>query len=89
MTHQLFNILGLAGVFITLVAYFLLHVDKIKSADTSYAIYNLIGSLLILTSLCDKFNLPAVIMELSWTTISIYGIYKAYKKTNNTQKIIL
>lgn len=77
MSHQIFNTLGLIGVFITLLAYFLLHLGKMKSSTASYALYNLIGSLLILISLYDTFNLPAMLMELSWALISIYGIYRA------------
>jgi paired small multidrug resistance pump len=79
MSHQIFNAIGLLGVLITLLAYVLLQTGKIKSAYGNYALYNLIGSLLILVSLYDKFNLPATIMEITWSLASIYGLIKAIK----------
>jgi len=81
MQYRIFSMFGLIGVFLTLVAYFLLQTGKLKSTGFAYAFYNLLGSLLILTSLYDAFNLPAVVMELTWTSISIYGIWMARKRT--------
>ncbi|MCL5260607.1 MAG: hypothetical protein M1561_02840 [Gammaproteobacteria bacterium] len=80
MTHQIYNSLGLFGVFLILVAYFLLQIEKIKSSGMAYALYNIIGSVLILVSLYDKPNIPAIIMELAWTAISIYSVIKILKR---------
>lgn len=77
MSHQVYNTLGLIGVFVTLAAYFFLQIEKIKSNSTTYSFINLFGSLLIILSLYDRFNLPAVMMEISWTLISLYGLSKA------------
>lgn len=77
MVQQVFNLVGSLGVFLSLVAYFLLQFDKIKSSDRIYAFLNLFGAALILVSLYDAPNLPAIIMESAWGLISVYGLVKS------------
>lgn len=85
--NVIYNLIGFAGDFITLLAYFLLQTNKIKSNQLSYGIYNLIGSIFLLISLYYKPNSPAIIIEISWSIISIYGIYKFFSaKINNTPR---
>jgi hypothetical protein len=76
MMHQIDNFLGLVGVFVILVAYVLLQLDKIKSTGLTYGVLNLLGTILILVSLYDKPNLPAILMEVAWAAISIYSLIK-------------
>ena len=71
------NILGLLGVFITLLAYFLLNIHKISSRSLLYSILNATGSALVIYSLFYAWNLPAFIMEFIWLLISFYAIYGA------------
>lgn len=70
------NAIGILGVILLLIAYFLLQVDKILSSDYIYTGLNLVGSLLILYSLFYAWNLPAVIIETAWAIISIIGIVR-------------
>ncbi|CAM4437656.1 MAG: hypothetical protein LEGION0398_MBIBDBAK_00559 [Legionellaceae bacterium] len=72
------DIIGLFGVFLTLIAYFLLQIETIKSDSLSYSLLNTIGSILIFCSLLKTWNLSAGIMEISWLLISIYGFLKYY-----------
>lgn len=72
----IYNFIGIIGDIITLWVYFLLHANKVKHDQLMYSTYNLIGSVLILTSLFHHWNLPAAIIEISWIIISGYGIWK-------------
>ena len=74
------NLVGLAGVILILIAYFLLVMDKIDSHTYLYTILNLVGSLMIMYSLLYAWNLSAFVMELAWAAVSLYGICKVIKK---------
>ena len=72
------DIIGLIGVTLTLIAYFLLQIQRIASESIAYSLYNTLGSVLILYSLLNKWNLSAFIMESAWLLMSLYGVYTAY-----------
>ena len=76
----LFNIAGITGAFLVLSAYFLLQAKKIQSDSLNFLAMNTSGSILLLASLLWDFNLPSFIIEISWLLISIYGLFKWYKK---------
>lgn len=79
IAYNLPNFLGLLGVIITLVAYGLLQTGKLDAAMKSYSILNIIGSALIVYSLCFDWNLSAFVMESAWCAFSIYGLYRLLK----------
>lgn len=68
------DIIGLLGVVIMLVAYFLLSLRKISAEAMSYPILNALGSLMVMFSLFYAWNLSAFVMELCWFLISLYGM---------------
>ncbi|MFC2114797.1 hypothetical protein ACFLRI_05565 [Bacteroidota bacterium] len=74
------DFLGLAGVVLILIAYFLLQISKLNVKDLLYSFLNAIGAVLILVSLKFNLNLPSLVIELCWLVISIYGIFSAAKK---------
>jgi len=78
--HDGYNLIGLAGVFFVLLAYFLLQTNKVTSKDWSFSIYNLLGSAGIVISLIKHWNLSAFIVEVFWTIITMHAIYKLAKK---------
>jgi hypothetical protein len=41
---------------------------------------NLLGAALVLVSLIDAWNLPSVILECFWGTISIYGLVRNLRR---------
>lgn len=75
---SLLDKVGLVGVTITLLAYFLLQVGRTALRGWMYSLLNAAGSTLILLSLLEKFNLSAFSMEAVWLVISLYGTYKVY-----------
>ncbi len=73
------DIVGLIGVIMILVAYFLLEVGKITMHSLAHPLLNFVGALLIIFSLLYQFNLPAMAMESAWAAVSIMGIRRVYK----------
>jgi len=77
------DFVGNIGVILIIVAFYLNVAEKIKSTDRSYNLLNLIGSILLLTSLVFKPNLSNIIIEIIWGGISFRGLYKHYSSKKN------
>jgi hypothetical protein len=77
------TIIGTRGVVLILVSYFLLQLRKLSI----HSFYNLVGSLMMLFSLYFQWNLPAVIIEIAWSFISIYGVFYALGEKNSKKLI--
>ena len=77
---KLSNGIGLVGVVMVLIAYYLLNTDKISALNMRYLLLNLVGSILILISLMFHWNLSSVIIEIAWISISLIGIFRAYRQ---------
>jgi len=75
------DIIGSIGVFFVVTAYFLLQINKLNTKNISFSILNAIGSLMILYSLFDNWNLASVMIESFWILISFIGIYNSFKHT--------
>ena len=80
------DFLGNIGVILIIAAFYLNVTEKIKSTDRSYNLLNLIGSILLLTSLIYKPNLSNIIIEIIWGGISLMGLYKYYFSRANIKK---
>lgn len=82
MTIQWFDIVGLLGVGLTLLAYLALQARRMKGDGLIYPLLNLIGAGAILASLVydEHTNLSAFVIESAWCIISIYGIYLATRE---------
>jgi hypothetical protein len=46
----------------------------------SYNMINLVGALLLLVSLCFKFNLASFVIELFWIGASLIGLWKYWHR---------
>ncbi len=80
MPDIIYNIIGVSGSMLALIAFYLLENGKLKSHDFSYLLMNLFAAIFILISLSHNWNLPAFVIEVIWAGISIYGIVSAYRK---------
>lgn len=79
MELALSDLIGIIGVFIIIVAYMLLQLEKMDAKNLSFSVLNTLGALLILISLLYDWNLASFLMESIWMLISLYGILKYYK----------
>lgn len=80
MEAFIFNGTGILGVALTLLAYFLLVMEKIAFKSFIYPFLNLIGAIFILISLFYAWNLASFFIEIAWIIISLYGLWTNYKE---------
>lgn len=70
------NIIGIIGVALIVIAYFLNQAGKMPSDTLPFPTLNLAGAVLILVSLWWSWNLPSFVMECIWISISAVGIIR-------------
>lgn len=72
--YKLADPVGMVGVVLLLIAYLFLSTGRWVSDSLKYQVYNLMGAILILYSLCFHWNLSSFTIEVAWVTISLIGI---------------
>ncbi|RBP53616.1 CBU_0592 family membrane protein [Arenicella xantha] len=81
MSIELFgNIVGMLGTIMVVGTYFLLQIDELDAKGLAFNLWNLLGAVLLLISLCIHFNLASFVIELFWIAASLVGLYRYYKK---------
>ncbi len=78
--HALSNTIGMIGVIMQLIVYFLLSANRISSNTLFYQIFNMIGACCILYSLYFHWNTPSVIIEIIWFLISIRAVVRLSRR---------
>ena len=76
---------GAVGMVLTLLAYFLLQAQKLHGNGLVYQLMNAVGALGVALSLLfghsfSVSNLPAIVLEIAWMAISIYGMVVARRR---------
>jgi ABC-type Na+ efflux pump permease subunit len=71
-----FNTVGLVGVVMMVIAFFLLQAGKMTPQTPIYLWLNLIGALAVMVSLYRFWNLSSFVIECFWAGISLYGLVK-------------
>jgi hypothetical protein len=74
---SLFDVGGLVGVGLILIAYAGAALDRLKATSAMACGMNLVGAGLILVSLTRSFNLSAVVMEAAWALVAVIGLVRA------------
>tara|TARA_S200000501_G_scaffold356565_1_gene379400 strand:+ start:213 stop:464 length:252 start_codon:yes stop_codon:yes gene_type:complete len=74
------DILGTTGVGFIVVMYVMLQTERIDPRRMAFSIFNAVGSILILISLAYEFNFSAVLIEGVWLIVSVYGLWRAWRK---------
>ena len=78
MNYSWFDLAGLVGVVIIVIAYLMLELGKLPSSAPSYSLMNAIGAFLVMVSLFFDFNLSAFLMEAFWFLISLFGLLRPH-----------
>ena len=76
---MLIDAVGIIGVGLIVIAYFLLQKNSIAHTSGVYLILNGVGASLILFTLFFDWNLSAAIIEVFWILISIFGYLRSRK----------
>lgn len=78
LSYSWFDMAGLAGVVLIIIAYLLLQLGKLPSTAPSYSLLNASGAFLVMVSLFFDFNLSAFLMEAFWFLISLFGLLRPW-----------
>ncbi len=71
MQYAWYDLVGTIGVFVIILAYVLLQIEKIRSSNLIYSLLNALGASLILISLYFNFNFSAFAVEFFWLLIRL------------------
>tara|TARA_Y100000588_G_scaffold278851_1_gene295536 strand:+ start:774 stop:1037 length:264 start_codon:yes stop_codon:yes gene_type:complete len=77
--------LGSLGVLIIVAAYLWLQIGRIAGQNVVFSGANLLGSILILVSLYFNFNFSAVLIEIFWIVISLFGLVMGLRRLKLTR----
>ncbi len=80
---SIYNVVGVTGVILCLLAFLLLQLGKINAAKPLYSWLNLFGALGIIYSLFFDFNLASFLIEASWVLISLVGLWRYFGKKSH------
>ena len=72
--------LGSLGVLIIVAAYLWLQIGRIAGQNVVFSGANLLGAILILVSLYFNFNFSAVLIEIFWIVISLFGLVMGLRR---------
>jgi hypothetical protein len=78
LNYSWFDLAGLVGVVLIVIAYLLLQLGKLPSSAPSYSLLNAIGAFMVMVSLYFDFNLSAFLMEAFWFLISLFGLVRPF-----------
>ena len=73
---QIPHAVGLAGAVVYLTAYLILQIGWIRGQGYIYPSMNLLAAMMVLYSLQTDFNLAAVVIQVSFLTISVIGLFR-------------
>lgn len=76
---QLSNTIGIIGVILILIAYYLLSIGRWKSNTFIYQWLNFSGAWFILFSLFYHWNTASVLIEIAWIIISMLGMVRLFR----------
>ena len=85
LSLEWYDWVGLFGVLLILLAYFVLQTGRIRGDGLTYQLMNLFGASGVLVSLFYKPNFSATLMEIAWVAISIYGIVRGLRRRGETK----
>jgi hypothetical protein len=71
---------GIIGTGCFVVSYFATLRGWLAPTGWQFPAVNLLGAALVLVSLLDAWNLPSVILECFWGTISLYGLVRNWRR---------
>jgi hypothetical protein len=81
MQFDPYTVCGIVGAGCFIASYFGTLQGWLDPSRWRFPAINLAGATLVLISLIDAWNLPSVILEAFWGSISIYGLIRNLRKS--------
>jgi len=75
----LYNALGFAAIVLFLWAYAMINLGYWNEKQVRFHLPNLFGALLMMGSLLGHWNLSIFVLEICWSAISLYGIWRGVR----------
>jgi hypothetical protein len=75
-----YTVCGIVGAACFIASYLGTLQGWLDPASWRFPAINLVGAMLVLTSLTDAWNLPSVVLECFWGTISVYGLVRSLRR---------
>lgn len=79
MTSQMADIIGLIGSAVFIGAFAYANISK-RLNKVVFNALNLLGAMLLISSLWVNFNLAAFVLEVAWAGIALFGLIAALVK---------
>ncbi len=74
MALPIYEIVGLVGTALYVVAYFRVATGNLDGNSDRYFILNLTAACCVLFSLSYAFNLPSTVIQMCWLTLSLWAL---------------
>src|SRR5699024_4733797 len=74
----IFEFAGYLGAGCYLAAYAALQIGLLRGNGYAYACLNMLAAALVVVSLTQQFNLPSMIVQVSWISVSVIGIVRVF-----------
>ena len=75
-----YTLIGFLGPVIFTIAYTMVSLNYWNGQQLRTHVWNLLGAVAILISLIPEWNLPVFVLEVCWSAISLYGIWRCCVK---------
>lgn len=75
-----YDSVGLIGVILYISSYAALQLGLLQGSGYTYTLMNLAAAILVLVSLMESFNLSSAIIQITWITISIFGLSRLWAR---------
>lgn len=85
MSFTVFDLVGLIGVALLLISYFLLQIGRLDPKKYAYSLMNLCGAFGIFLSLVFDWNLAAGLIEIFWMAISLMGLWRIFSERHRVR----
>lgn len=79
MSPLVATIIGLIGSALMVIAYAYSNLAR-ELNFTLFNLLNLLGSILLIVSLCVAFNLASMLLEIAWGLIALVGLVRSLAK---------
>jgi hypothetical protein len=80
---SLYALIGLMAPVLFLYAYAMVSLGRWPSTAMKFHVLNLLGAVFILISLLEQWNLSVFVLEICWSSISLYGMWKALRASSS------